>query len=111
MKKLILLGIILVGQAALADTANLEIAKNDLEIRRENQRWAESEYRKSKANYITANNLLAKSEKLVKYYEEVEELSRKASSTSLESHTNIGPTYLHEPKAATTGIRYLGVSR
>jgi hypothetical protein len=111
MKKLILLGIILVGQAVNADTANLEIAKNDLEIRRENQRWAESEYRKSKANYITANSLLAKSEKLVKYYKEVEELSKKASTTSLESHSNIGPTYLHEPKAATTGIRYVGVTK
>ena len=42
MKKLILLGIILAGQAALADTPNLQIAKDALEIHRSNQRYAEA---------------------------------------------------------------------
>ena len=62
MKKLILLGIILAGQAAWADMAQLTIARDELDV-------------------------------------------------SLESHSNIGPTYQHEPKAATTGIRYVGVTK
>lgn len=105
MKKYILLGLILVGQAALADTPQLTMARDELAVRRDNLRYAEAEYRRSKANYITANKLVIMSEKAVKYYEKSEELSRKACTTSLESHTNIGPTYQHEPRAANTGIR------
>ena len=105
MKKLIALGLILVGQAALADTPQLTMARDELAVRRDNLRYAEAEYRRSKTNYITANKLVIMSEKAVKYYEKSEELSRKACTTSLESHTNIGPTYQHEPRAAGTGIR------
>jgi hypothetical protein len=108
MKKLILLGIVLVGQAALADTPQLKIARDELEVRRENQRYAEAEYRRSKINYLTANKLLATSIKAVKYYEEAEELSRQAAVTSEESHVRIGATYVHEPRAAGTGIRMVG---
>lgn len=111
MKKLIALGIILVGQAAWADTPQLKIARDELAVRQDNLRYAEAEYRRAKLNYVTANKLVIMSEKAVKYYEKSEELSRKASSTSLESHANIGPTYQHEPKAATTGIRYVGVTK
>jgi hypothetical protein len=108
MKKLILLGIVLVGQAALADTPQLKIARDELEVRRENQRYAEAEYRRSKINYLTANKLLATSVKAVKYYEEAEELSRQAAVTSEDSHVRIGATYVHEPRAAGTGIRMVG---
>jgi|688.fasta_scaffold00993_48 hypothetical protein len=108
MKKLILLGIVLVGQAALADTPQLKIARDELEVRRENQRYAEAEYRRSKINYLTANKLLATSIKAVKYYEEAEELSRQAAVTSEDSHVRIGATYVHEPRAAGTGIRMVG---
>jgi hypothetical protein len=108
MKKLILLGIVLVGQAALADTPQLKIARDELEVRRENQRYAEAEYRRSKINYLTANKLLATSVKAVKYYEEAEELSRQAALTSEDSHVRIGATYVHEPRAAGTGIRMVG---
>lgn len=111
MKKIIALGLILVGQAAWADTPQLTMARDELAVRQGNLRYAEAEYRRSKANYITANKLVIMSEKAVKYYEKSEELSKKASTTSLESHSNIGPTYQHEPKAATTGIRMVGVSR
>ena len=108
MKKLILLGIVLVGQAALADTPQLKIARDELEVRRENQRYAEAEYRRSKINYLTANKLLATSIKAVKYYEEAEELSRQAAVTSEDSHVRIGATYVHEPRLAETGIRRIG---
>lgn len=111
MKKLILLGLILAGQAVNADTPNLQIARDALEVHRTNQRYAEAEYRRAKLNYIQANKLLHNSTRTVEQMEKLEKLSRKASNTSLESHTNIGPTYQHEPKAATTGIRYVGVSR
>lgn len=105
MKKLIALGLILVGQAAWADTPQLTMARDELDVRRDNLRHAEAEYRRGKANYIKANRLVIMSEKAVKYLEKSEGLSKEASDTSFESHTNIGPTYLHEPKAATTGIR------
>ena len=108
MKKLILLGIVLVGQAALADTPQLKIARDELEVRRDNQRYAEAEYRRSKINYLTANKLLATSIKAVKYYEDAEELSRQAALTSEDSHVRIGATYVHEPRATGTGIRMVG---
>ena len=108
MKKIIALGLILVGQAVLADTPQLKIARDELEVRRENQRYAEAEYRRSKINYLTANKLLATSVKAVKYYEEAEELSRQAALTSEDSHVRIGATYVHEPRAAGTGIRMVG---
>lgn len=108
MKKLIALGLILAGQAALADTPQLTMARDELEVRRENQRYAEAEYRRSKINYLTANKLLATSIKAVKYYEEAEELSRQAALTSEDSHIKIGATYVHEPRAAGTGIRMVG---
>ena len=108
MKKIIALGLILVGQAVNADTPQLTIARDELAVRRDNLRYAEAEYRRSKANYRTANKLVIMSEKAVKYYEQSEELSRKASTTSLESHANIGPTYQHEPRLADTGIRRVG---
>jgi hypothetical protein len=108
MKKLILLGIVLVGQVALADTPQLKIARDELEVRRDNQRYAEAEYRRSKINYLTANKLLATSIKAVKYYEDAEELSRQAALTSEDSHVRIGATYVHEPRAAGTGIRMVG---
>lgn len=108
MKKIVALGLILVGQAALADTPQLTMARDELAVRQDNLRYAEAEYRRSKANFITANKLVIMSEKAVKYYEKSEELSRKASITSLESHSNIGPTYQHEPRLADTGIRRIG---
>lgn len=111
MKKLILLGIILASQAALADTPNLQIARDALEIHRNNQRYAEAEYRRAKLNYIQANKLFHQSAKTVKHMEELEERSRLAALASEDSHTRIGATYQHEPKAATTGIRYVGVNK
>ena len=84
------------------------MARDELEVRRENQRYAEAEYRRSKINYLTANKLLATSIKAVKYYEEAEELSRQAALTSEDSHIKIGATYVHEPRAAGTGIRMVG---
>jgi hypothetical protein len=84
MKKTILIGIILIGQTALADVPNLQIARDALNIHRENQRYAEAEYRRAK---------------------DLEERSRRAALASSESHTKIGVTYEHEPRLAETGIR------
>ena len=108
MKKYILLGIILVGQAALADTPNLQIARDALEIHRNNQRYAEAEYRRAKLNYIQANKLLHNSIRTVEQMERLEELSRQAALASEDSHTRIGATYQHEPRLADTGIRRIG---
>lgn len=105
MKKIIALGLILVGQAALADTPNLQIARDALEIHRTNQRYAEAEYRRAKLNYIQANRLFHQSLRTVEHMEKLEEQSRLAAYSSEESHTRIGATYQHEPRAAGTGIR------
>ena len=87
MKKIIALGLILVGQAALADTPNLQIARDALEIHRSNQRYAEAEYRRAKQNYIQANKLLHNSTRTVEQMERLEELSRQAAYASEESHS------------------------
>ena len=108
MKKLIALGLILAGQAAWADTPNLQIARDALEIHRTNQRYAEAEYRRAKMNYIQANKLLHNSTRTVEQMERLEELSRKAAYSSEDSHTRIGATYQHVPRAAGTGIRLVG---
>lgn len=108
MKKIIALGLILVGQAVNADTPNLQIARDALEIHRTNQRYAEAEYRRAKMNYIQANKLLHNSTRTVKQMERLEELSRQAALASEDSHTRIGVTYQHEPRLADTGIRKIG---
>ena len=108
MKKIIALGLILVGQAALADTPNLQIARDALETHRTNQRYAEAEYRRAKMNYIQANRLFHQSAKTVEHMEKLEERSRLAAYSSEESHTRIGATYQHEPRLADTGIRRIG---
>ena len=105
MKKLIALGLILAGQAAWADTPNLQIARDALEIHRTNQRYAEAEYRRAKLNYIQSNKLLHNSTRTVEQMERLEELSRKAALASEDSHARIGATYHHEPRLAGTGIR------
>ena len=105
MKKYILLGLILVGQAALADTPNLQIARDALEIHRTNQRYAEAEYRRAKMNYIQANKLFHQSARTVEHMEKLEERSRLAALASEDSHTRIGVTYQHEPRLADTEIR------
>jgi hypothetical protein len=108
MKNKILIGIILLGQAALADVPNLQIARDALEIHRENQRYAEAEYRRAKCNYLESNRLLAHSIRTVSMLEDLEERSRRAALASSESHTKIGATYQHEPRLAETGIRRIG---
>jgi len=108
MKKLIALGLILVGQAALADTPNLQIARDALEIHRTNRRYAKAEYKRAKLNYIQANKLFHQSAKTVKHMEKLDERSRLAALTSEDSHSRIGATYQHEPRAADTGIRRIG---
>lgn len=108
MKKLIALGLILASQAALADTPNLQIARDALEIHRTNQRYAEAEYRRAKLNYIQANKLLHNSTRTVEQMERLEELSRQAALASEDSHNRIGTTYQHEPRLADTGIRRIG---
>lgn len=105
MKKTILLSLILLGQAALADVPNLQIARDALNIHRENQRCAEAEYRRAKKNYLESNRLLSSSIKTVELMEKLEEQSRLTALASSESHTRIGATYQHEPRAAETGIR------
>ncbi len=108
MKKIIVLALILAGQTALADVPNLQIARDALNIHRENQRWAEAEYRRAKRNYLESNRLLSQSQRTVELMEKLEEQSRLAALASSESHTRIGATYQHEPRAAETGIRRVG---
>ncbi len=108
MKNKILIGIILLGQAALADVPNLQIARDALEIHRTNQRYAEAEYRRAKRNYLESNRLLSESQRTVQLMEKLEEQSRLTALTSSESHTRIGATYQHEPRLAETGIRRVG---
>lgn len=108
MKKIIALGLILASQAALADTPNLQIARDALEIHRTNQRYAKAEYRRAKLNYIQANKLFHQSAKTVKHMEKLDERSRLAALASEDSHTKIGATYQHEPRLADTGIRRIG---
>jgi hypothetical protein len=108
MKNKILIGIILIGQTALADVPNLQIARDALNIHRENQRYAEAEYRRAKYNYLESNRLLAHSTRTVSMLEDLEERSRRAAFSSSESHTRIGATYQHEPRLAETGIRRIG---
>jgi hypothetical protein len=105
MKNKILIGIILLGQAALADVPNLQIARDALNIHRENQRYAEAEYRRAKRNYLESNRLLSSSQRTVQLMEKLEEQSRLTALSSSESHTRIGATYQHEPRLAETGIR------
>jgi hypothetical protein len=108
MKNKILIGIILLGQAALADVPNLQIARDALNIHRENQRYAEAEYRRAKRNYLESNRLLSSSQRTVQLMEKLEEQSRLTALSSSESHTRIGVTYQHEPRLAETGIRRIG---
>lgn len=108
MKNKILIGIILLGQTALADVPNLQIARDALEIHRENQRYAEAEYRRAKRNYLESNRLLSQSQRTVQLMEKLEEQSRLTALSSSESHTRIGATYQHEPRLAETGIRRIG---
>jgi hypothetical protein len=108
MKKTILIGIIVLGQAALADVPNLQIARDALEIHRSNQRYAEAEYRRAKRNYLESNRLLSSSIRTVELMEKLEEQSRLTALASSESHTRIGATYQHEPRLAETGIRRIG---
>jgi hypothetical protein len=105
MKKTILLSLILIGQTALADVPNLQIARDALNIHRENQRYAEAEYRRAKRNYLESNRLLSSSIRTVELMEKLEEQSRLTALSSSESHTKIGATYEHEPRLAETGIR------
>ena len=105
MKKTILLSLILIGQTALADVPNLQIARDALNIHRENQRYAEAEYRRAKRNYLESNRLLSSSQRTVELMEKLEEQSRLTALSSSESHTRIGATYQHEPRLAETGIR------
>jgi hypothetical protein len=108
MKKTILLSLIILGQAALADVPNLQIARDALNIHRENQRYAEAEYRRAKRNYLESNRLLSSSVRTVELMEKLEEQSRLTALSSSESHTRIGATYEHEPRQAETGIRRIG---
>jgi hypothetical protein len=108
MKKTILLSLILIGQSALADVPNLQIARDALNIHRENQRYAEAEYRRAKRNYLESNRLLSSSIRTVELMEKLEEQSRLTALASSESHTRIGATYQHEPRLAETGIRRIG---
>jgi hypothetical protein len=108
MKNKILIGIILIGQTALADVPNLQIARDALNIHRENQRYAEAEYRRAKRNYLESNRLLSSSVRTVELMEKLEEQSRLTALSSAESHTRIGATYEHEPRLAETGIRRIG---
>jgi hypothetical protein len=108
MKKIIVLALVLVGQTALADVPNLQIARDALNIHRENQRYAEAEYRRAKRNYLESNRLLSSSIRTVELMEKLEEQSRLTALSSSESHTRIGATYRHEPRLAETGIRRIG---
>ena len=108
MKNKILLSLILLGQTALADVPNLQIARDALEIHRSNQRYAEAEYRRAKRNYLESNRLLSSSVRTVELMEKLEEQSRLTALSSSESHTRIGATYEHEPRLAETGIRRIG---
>jgi hypothetical protein len=108
MKNKILLSLLILGQTALADVPNLQIARDALEIHRSNQRYAEAEYRRAKRNYLESNRLLSSSIRTVELMEKLEEQSRLTALSSAESHSRIGATYQHEPRLAGTGIRRIG---
>lgn len=111
MKKLILLGIILAGQAAWADTPNKHAKELELQ---------EAQAYNRRIKYIAkeVSQALRESNKLVDSLEdELTAMKRTdkhgvaAQQTSEDFYNSIDKPFEYRPQAARTGIRYVGVSR
>ena len=108
MKKIIALGLILVGQAALADVPSIYLKRQELNAARAYRRQISYSAQKAKEALRDANQIVNDLEDELRAMERTEKQGTATEISSINFYSSVNEPFEYKPQQARTGIRRIG---